>query len=102
MQDQLERYRRDLPATRDLIADKAHWTTGTLALAADGVACAPQSPAACAWCLIGAFMRVTGLRGFTKAEGVLIGLLRAVPVHVNDRDGHAAVLALLDRAIQTP
>jgi hypothetical protein len=101
MQDQtIERYRRDLPATRALIADKAHWTTGTLALADDGNPCDPDGNDACAWCLLGAFIRVTDL-DIMKAEQVLAKVLGCLPSVVNDREGHAAVLALLDRAIQT-
>jgi hypothetical protein len=98
--DQLtESYRQHLPATRALIADKARWTTGALALAADGTPCDPNDPDTVALCLVGAFTRVTDLPA-GDAENVLTMLLDAFPARVNDRAGHAAVLALLDRAIR--
>jgi hypothetical protein len=92
-------YRQHLPATRDLIADRDRWTTGALALRPDGTPCGPKSPPACAWCVLGAFMRVSGLL-VNDAEDVLRGLLGRPPSVVNDREGHPAVLALLDRAIR--
>lgn len=98
--DSVEAYRQHLPATRDLIADKDRWTTGTLALADDVTSCNPWDPGARAWCLIGAFMRATGIKGLSDAGDVLTELLRARPSFVNDRRGHTAVLALLDRAIR--
>lgn len=101
MPDQLtESYRQYLPATRDLIADRDRWTTGVLALRSDGISCGPRSRYACAWCLTGAFIRATGIRDDGKAEDVLTELLDDVPACVNDREGHAAVLALLDCAIR--
>jgi hypothetical protein len=102
MADQLtESYRQYLPATRDLIADKGRWTTGTLALAADGSPCGPNADDACAWCIVGAFIRVTGIFCAPDAEDLLTELLGGHPSVVNDRGGHLAVLALLDRGIRT-
>jgi hypothetical protein len=94
----VEAYRRDLLATRDLIADEDHWTHHTLARTASGKSCDPYDPKASAWCLVGAFARVAG--GARNPESVLMELLGENPAFVNDAHGHAAVLALLDRAIR--
>lgn len=87
-----------LKAARELIADVQHWTIGAPARDAYGASVAGVSKRAVCWCTIGALVRVEG------AWGPAQDFLREVAggaslVTVNDRDGHAAVLNLFDRAI---
>src|SRR5262245_41357598 len=104
-----------LRGARARIADVDHWTTKVQARAADGQACPPWHPAAVRWCAWGALhasvcrvvVREAGSLhvAFDRAlvEAVDARVLRVVgdrPLEeVNDIDGHAAVLAVLDPAI---
>jgi len=90
-----------LKAARALIADPSHWTQGALARNARGNRVRPWSEHAVRWCAEGASIRVCGpnfgLRG--RLVGVLFGDGADAPWVVNDDQGHAAVLAMYDRAI---
>jgi hypothetical protein len=96
---------------RALIADRAHWTSGTLARNADGHHVDWYDHSAAKWCAMGAIYRAAyDLVGDPK-EATRIGnkvAQRVCPprwLHgrlptINDGLGHAAVLALFDKALQ--
>jgi hypothetical protein len=93
---------------RALIADRDRWTTGSYARTAIGTKCAPDDPLAVRWCASGACLA----RGAADHEvsAVEVALYRAArelrgerwgPAGVNDLLGHAAVLVMYDRAIES-
>ena len=96
---------------RTLIADPAHWTTGTLACTATGHQVQWHDRSATKWCAMGAIYRAAyDLVGDPK-EATRIGnvvaqrvcpsrWLRAGLPAINDARGHAAVLAVFDKALQ--
>lgn len=95
-----------LIAARELIADEKRWCVGQSALKADGFPCQSQDPEAVRWCAIGAPRKFCG----RSEEGdrlwfEVVDALRSVSgesspaFDVNDRQGHAATLAMFDRAI---
>ena len=96
---------------RALIADPAHWTTGTLAYTADGHHVDWYDYSATKWCALGAIYRAAyDLVGDPK-EATRIGneVAKSVcPTHwlrgdlpvINDARGHTAVLAVFDKALQ--
>jgi hypothetical protein len=95
---------QDLRAARALIEDPKRWTKGEEARNADGDPIHPSKPEAVCWCALGATIRVGGNRADLRTLTMACALRDAEPsgfgvVDVNDRDGHAAVLALYDRAI---
>ncbi len=86
-----------LQATRALITAPEHFTQSAMARTRDGKPCWPLAPDAVCWCITGAWLRVGDYR---RSSTVLTKLSDAHnPMVVNDEDGHAAVLAMLDRAI---
>src|ERR1700694_5123421 len=92
---------------RALIADRAHWTTGTLARAAAGHEVQWYDHSATKWCAMGAIYRAAyDLVGDAK-EATRMGnevarrvypprWLRGGLATINDGLGHAAVLAVFD------
>jgi hypothetical protein len=98
---------------RALIADRMHWTSGTLACTSDGQPVAWDDRLASQWCAQGAIYRAAcDLVGDPKEamhiSAPLINsicplgssLLRGHLTTINDRWGHAAVLALFDKALE--
>jgi len=100
-----------LVAARELIADEAKWTQGTAARGANGKTCPPRSKMAKQWCAVGAIYYVAGCaypslhpNVATEAHDLLSETaarseFRRCMSEVNDLDGHAATLAMFDRAI---
>jgi hypothetical protein len=93
-----------LTRAKALISDPAKWTTEAFARGPEGLSISPYSVMACSWCAIGA------IRHEERHEGQLSNaerLLRSVATdfngrivyNVNDKEGHAAVMDLYDRAI---
>jgi hypothetical protein len=83
-----------LQATRALITAPERFTTKDMARDHRGRRCDPYAPEAYSWCVMGAWERATGcqawlLRKLCDDEDI---------TRVNDYHGHAAVLAMLDRA----
>lgn len=98
-----------LRAARERISDPERWTTEAYARDRDGSGTEPQQADAVCWCAVGAFLAEQGLAPRVgddphRSNPVLDLLIEAAghrPVAaVNDKDGHAAVLALYDRAIE--
>lgn len=97
--------RDGLTQARALIADPAkHCATGHYAVASDGHAVESDSDEAVRWCVIGACRRIYGI----DVEAVRKLLADVCEEHygtrdyidVNDRRGHAAILSVLDAAIE--
>lgn len=100
----------DLKAARSLIEDPKRWTKGVLARPSRdaGVSCWPSDEQATCWCALGAALRIGGSKGSTptpRYQAIADALDEQVPyergdvAEVNDEDGHAAILALFDKAI---
>src|SRR4051812_2591196 len=94
-----------LIAARDLILDPAHWTSLHMARDAAGAVVLPAEPSACQWCALGALYKVDGrVPSHYDKEPAYLALFAAnneKPVtSTNDFDGHAAIMALYDRAIE--
>lgn len=94
----------ELRAVRDLLADPARFTTGTLARDARGWPVSPTQYLACRWCLVGAIRKVG--RDWRPGSPVYVAVRRALntisePAVAtwSDLHGHAGVLELLDRLI---
>jgi hypothetical protein len=93
---------------RALIANPDRWTTGSYARTAIGTKCAPDDPLAARWCALGARHIASEGAATEVSDAVESALRRAArelrdggsPAAVNDRRGHAAVLAMYDRAIE--
>ena len=95
---------------RALIADPAHWTSCTLARAADDHVVDWYDPSATKWCAQGAIYRAAYDLVGDQNEATRIGnevakniyrprwLFANLP-NINDRHGHAAVLAVFDKAL---
>lgn len=88
--------KQQLQATRELIADPSRWTQEVPARTKNGAECGAFDEAAVSWCVEGAWRRVTG----SCDAFDLRCLLDDEPMEINDEQGHAAVLALLDSAIE--
>jgi hypothetical protein len=88
-----------LRATRALITDPKHFTTGIMARDHTGHTCDPYDAEASSWCVIGAWERITGASDNIKSDHVLRKLCGDNLAHVNDSQGHEAVLEMLDKAI---
>lgn len=99
-----------LKQARALIEDRKKWTRGTYARNAENVTVSPREASACKWCAFGAVWRVSGKHdGMTEPRSPYVFLERAARLQapradypvltVNDRRGHAAVLAAFDAAI---
>ena len=96
---------------RALIADPEHWTTGALACAADGHQVEWHDHSATKWCAMGAIYRAAYNLVGDPREATRIGNEVAKSVcpmrwfrgslhTINDARGHAAVLAVFDKALQ--
>jgi hypothetical protein len=94
-----------------LISDEANWTRGALARNKSGVVCSWDDPEAFRYCAIGALARaVADLFGPSREAGSMAlraanQVLKAnsrsgyVLAHINDFEGHAAVVAMFKRAL---
>jgi hypothetical protein len=101
-----------LRRARDLLSDKRKWTRYGAARTGNGAVCPPYAPYAVKFCAYGALARaaleLTGnkqqaCRLAQSIETLLVGGERAAQPHcrlcqVNDRQGYAAVIGLLDAA----
>lgn len=104
-----------LYATRQLLEDRAHWTTLCLARDFYGAEVSPESDSAERWCILGALRRVSDKIEQREGEGGSSAgfwslarntvfnssrkLFNECPDRVNDTQGHAAVLEILDDAL---
>jgi hypothetical protein len=89
---------------RELIADEQHWCRRHFAEDASGFPVSPTSATAIKWCGLGAVIAAAYqlINNADAAYQVVYQALRprsATLIHVNDRRGHAAVLALFDEVI---
>jgi hypothetical protein len=96
-----------LKAAREVITLPEHHTTRWYARDAAGNSTGTQRPNAVAFCLIGALLKVRHReQAIRPCEALLeTAAARLYPdysgaVHVNDKLGHAAALALYDKAIE--
>ena len=102
--------RNVLIRARARIADREHWTKGTLAADGDGNEVLPKSRRAVRWCALGALYRVTSpVKGHRSASELLAAEIHGGPAfgdadyritEFNDSHTHKQVLALYDRAIK--
>lgn len=95
----------------ELIADEANWTRGALARSRSGLVCSWDHAEAYRYCAIGALARAVadlfdtsceaGSTAMRAASYVLQANSRAgyVLAHINDFEGHAAVVAMFERAL---
>lgn len=99
--------REALIAARAVIEDPKHWTTEVAARDAGGEHVGSRSKDAVCWCAYGAGVKVAGYGGLlarvvsaldTEARACGFDGYMAI-TEVNDKMGHAAVLACFDRAI---
>jgi hypothetical protein len=95
-----------LERARALIADKRHWCAGQFALDARGLAVDPTCHSAVQRCAVGALIaaahELTGDSALAHelAATSMRPLVGATALtHINDAEGHTAVLKLFDRAI---
>lgn len=98
-----------LKAARELISDPDRWTTKASARDAEGRHVHACDPDAVSWCALGAIVRSVGTRDDLHdndyASNAAIRLSNALTrddsrvATVNDEQGHAAILALFDKAI---
>jgi hypothetical protein len=95
-----------LERARALIEDEGHWCPGDLARDAWGFSISPIDRDAEQRCALGALLaaayELTG--DFDQAQKVATGAMRpdigaTSLTHINDVEGHAAILKLFDRAI---
>jgi hypothetical protein len=102
--------KRVLINARALIEDPCHWTQETLARTTNGQPVAWHKHSASKWCALGALYRAAYSLVEDKKRAVQIGdnvadgiyprrWLRSALHALNDRQGHAAVLAVFDRAL---
>jgi hypothetical protein len=91
---------------RALIADEQHWCRRHFGEDANGFPVSPTSASAIKWCGLGAVIAAAYQLTNDADAAYRIGyhVLRpqcgsATLIHVNDRRGHAAVLALFDEVI---
>jgi len=95
---------------RALIADPAHWTSCTLARAADDHVVDWYDRSATKWCAQGAIYRAAYDLVGDQKEATRIGNEVAKSIYrpswrfvslpnMNDRQGHATVLAVFDKAL---
>jgi hypothetical protein len=91
---------------RDIIADQEHWCRGSFARGKGGVSVTVQDGSARRYCAMGALIlaafELTGDIG--QARELAYSVASKISgtgslVVVNDHQGHAAVLALFDKAI---
>jgi hypothetical protein len=93
---------------REIISDPVKWTQGSFARDKYGNTIEPISPYACRWCALGAIARAAkdldvrpgdGAAAVDRLYDISDGM-RTV-VSINDNAGHAAILALFDKALAT-
>jgi hypothetical protein len=97
-----------LERARALIADERHWCSGQFALDARGLTVDPTGQSAVQRCAVGALIaaahEITGNPALAHelAATSMRPLVGATALtHINDAEGHAAVLSLMDQAIAT-
>jgi hypothetical protein len=95
-----------LERARALIADKRHWCTGQFALDAHGYAVDPTGQTAVRRCAVGALIAAAHEITTNSALAHELAATSTRPVvgataltHINDAEGHSAVLDLIDQAI---
>lgn len=94
-----------LRAARALIADPLHWTTASMARDERGVPTYPRSRHAVCWCALGALAQqhYSLTTANAENEALCVAALELFGTRaigsINDRHGHAAVLAVYDAAI---
>ena len=95
-----------LERARALIADERHWCAGQFALDARGLAVDPTGQSAVQRCAMGALIaaayEITSDPALAHelAATAMRPLVGATALtHINDAEGHAAVLNLMDQAI---
>jgi hypothetical protein len=96
-----------LRRARELISDPERWTTELAARDECNGSVAPWDESAVCWCAVGAMERAAhdlGVRVSSNAYSAAMERLYALSPHnsvvqVNDVEGHAAVLALFDKAL---
>jgi hypothetical protein len=89
-----------LRAARERISDPERWCTEFFAKTASGESANPSEPSARQWCVRGACQ--AGGRGGAQLRAVELLYEAAAGesvTNINDLQGHAAALNLLDRAI---
>jgi hypothetical protein len=92
---------------RALIADEHHWCRRHFAEGSNGFPVSPTSDSAIKWCGLGAAIAAAYQLTNDADAAYRVGLFQALGPHygsatliqVNDKRGHAAVLALLDEVI---
>lgn len=93
-----------LVRAKALISNPQNWTQGTLARDDVGRIVPARHKDASRWCALGAICALTQLRGGVRYKA--IGSLRLAAkgaicaTNINDHEGHGAVMALYDRAIE--
>lgn len=96
---------RQLHLLRARIADPKNWTTHALARDAHGKSVMPWDDRAMQFCLAGAAMAVSKGCSRLSEERLWRALVKQSggddhqPIRINNLQGHAAVLALIDSAI---
>jgi hypothetical protein len=90
-----------LKAARQRIEKPEHWTQGFMARDKDGNPTKSTNREACQWCALGAISaEAGGARAGEDAQDELYRAVGGTPItDINDRDGHAAVLSMFDKAI---
>ena len=93
-----------LRRAREIISDPTKWTQGTYARDKYGHRAEPDSPAASRWDALGAITRASKELGVREGIGAgsvdrLITIAKGPVSTINDNQGHAAVLALFDKAL---
>lgn len=81
---------------RELLSDESRWTQGEYAKDGLGKCVGPKDKNACSWCLVGAFIKVTGT---CRQTDKMLSKLGCDVTVFNDNHSHSEVLQLLDKAI---
>jgi hypothetical protein len=100
--------RDNLLALRNLLTEEEHFAQRTYARDSQGKAIDLDNPLACKFCIYGGLALVMGTKIDPACDSdaghlirtVAYNLYRDSPVAVNDRQGHAAVLRVIDAAIE--
>jgi hypothetical protein len=95
-----------LQRARALIEDERHWCPGDLARDANGFSVSPTDSSATQRCALGALVAAAyqSTGDIRLARDLAMSAMRpligaSTLTHINDVEGHAAVLALFDMAI---
>lgn len=96
--------RQIIKKARDRIADPAHWCKGANARSADGRPCHPAERRAVRFSVFGALVAEYVAQGVMWPVDVVHELSRQLHPqftlwHINEYEGHAAVLAIFDKAL---